>query len=394
MQRNVVVVGGSLAGLRTIETLRALGHDGRISWVGEEPSLPYERPPLSKEFLRAEVIESDLELRRGGYESLAVDMYFGRRARALRAVEREVELEDGTRLHFDSLVVATGARARVLPQVGNLAGVYALRTLDDARAIRAALSAQPRVGVIGGGFIGSEVAASCRALGLSVSLVEPAGGLCVGALGPELGARLAGLHLDHGVDVRCGVSVESLEGARRVERIRLSDGSVIAADLVVVGIGTLANTRWLEASPLELADGVVCDATCATRVPGIYAAGDVASVYHPVYGRYLRIGHWTHAVDQAVTAARALLGTDDPTPLASIPLVWSEQYGVRIEIVGLHDPEARTQLVGGRLSSQRFAVASIRKGRIVGAVTWDEPRRALQLRQLAARGARLSDLPD
>jgi len=393
MLRTVVVVGASLAGLRAIETLRSEGFDGRIDWVGEETHLPYDRPPLSKELLRGEWCEDRLALRRG-YDDLKLEMHLGQRARALDVASRQVELEDGTRLAFDGLIIATGARARRLAATESLASVYRLRTLEDARAIRAALDARPRVAIIGAGFIGCEVAAACRHLGLPVLVVESAPAPCMRGLGRQIGERIAALHREEGVDLRCAVDVRALEGARRVERVRLTDGSVEPADLVVVGIGAEPATDWLVGSGLELDDGVVCDATCSTRVPGIVAAGDVARAYHPLYGRHLRMEHWTHAVEQGVTAARTLLHKESAQPLVSVPLVWSDQYDVRIQLAGCTQPDDALHLVDGSLDSRRFAAAYVRDGRVVGAVTFNDPRRLIQLRQRIARGARVEELLD
>jgi len=394
MPSNIVVVGASLAGLRAVETLRAEGFDGRIAWVGDEPYLPYDRPRLSKEFLRGDAPEDALHLRRVGYEDLDIDLYLGQSARVLDARSHQIELDDGTRLPFDGALIATGARARAVPGVGAVAGVYVLRTLDDARAIRAALSARPRVGVIGGGLLGSEVAAACRALGLSVVLIESAPVLCGHVLGVTLGAQWTDVLRDEGIDVRCGVEVVALDGARRVESLRLSDGSALAVDLVVSCIGAEPATSWLLGSPLELADGVLCDATCATRVPGIYAAGDVARVYHPIYGRHLRIDHAGQAEDQGVTAGRALVRAGVVDPLVSVPTFGSDPFGEKLQVVGVHGSDAELHVIEGDLRSRRIAAAFVEKGAIVAGVTCNDPRRAVQFRHLVARGAGVAELAD
>ena len=391
--RRILVVGTSLAGLRAVETLRSEGFDGRIDWVGEETHLPYDRPPLSKQILRGEWGEERIALRKGGYDELAVELHAGRRACALDLDARRVALDDGRAIDFDGLILATGAKPRHLVAAESLAGVYVLRTLDDARAIVAALGARPRVGIIGAGFIGMEVAASCRQLGLSVFVVEPAAAPCMRGMGRRVGERIAALHRDEGVDLRLGIEVSEIEGARRVERVKLSDGTTLEADLIVVGIGASPAVDWLHGSGLELEDGVLCAATCATRCPGVVAAGDVARAYHPLYGEHLRIEHWSHAVEQGVTAARTLLHGPGAKPLTTVPMVWSDQYDLKIQVAGQVRPGDALHVVEGSLEERRFAAVYLRGERIVGAVAFNHPRRLIQLRQGIARGAGIADLP-
>ena len=271
----VVVVGASLAGLRAVEELRHRGFDGPITVVGAEPHLPYDRPPLSKQLLAGEWGLDRVALTvptPGGLDGLGVDWRLGTRAVGLDTARRRVALEGGEELPYDGLVIATGATPRRLPGTDGLAGVHTLRTLDDALAIRAELDAGAgRVVVIGAGFIGAEVAATCRARGHAVTLLEALPVPLERALGREMGTVVAELHRDHGVDLRLGVGVAGFEGDGRVERVRLADGSAVPADLVVVGIGVSPATDWLAGSGLALDDGVVCDAT-TLAAPGIVVA--------------------------------------------------------------------------------------------------------------------------
>jgi 3-phenylpropionate/trans-cinnamate dioxygenase ferredoxin reductase subunit len=383
--RTIAVVGASLAGLRAVEALRAHGYGGRVVWIGAEAHPPYDRPPLSKEVLRGEWEPDRLALARGGVESFDTDLRLGTRAVALDARERRLRLEGGAELSFDGLVLATGAAPRRLPT--ELDGVHVLRTLDDALAIRRALEAGPRVVVVGGGFIGCEVAASARARGLEVALVEALGQPLEQALGAEIGAVAAALHRDHGVALELGAAVAALEGSGRVERVRLADGRSLAADLVVVGIGVRPETGWLEGSGLEIRDGVVCDATC-TAAPGIVAVGDVARWDHPRYGE-LRIEHWTNAVEQAVAAAASLLeGPAGAAPFAPVPFVWSDQYDAKILVAGWPRPGDRMRIVDGSLAERRFVALFGRDGLATGVVAMNRARKFMEWRR-----ALRADLP-
>jgi NADPH-dependent 2,4-dienoyl-CoA reductase/sulfur reductase-like enzyme len=385
----VVIVGASLAGLRAAETLRREGYTGPLTLIGAEPHLPYDRPPLSKQVLRGEWGPERLGLRRGGdYAPLDLDLRLGKRATSLDIRSRTVSIEGGVRVPYDGLIIATGAFPRRLRGVPDLEGVCVLRTLDDALALRAALERRPRVVVIGAGFIGTEVAASCRALGVDVTVVEALDAPCVRGLGPEIGALLGQVHRDHGVDLRCGVGLAGVDGAQRVERVRLQDGSALEADLVVVGVGAAPATEWLATSGLAVDDGVLCDATGAARAPGVFAAGDVARWYHPLFGDTLRVEHWSNAVEQGVAAARALLaGPGKAEPLANVPFVWSDQYDQKIQCVGHPRPSDTLELVSGSFESRKFACAWLRNDRISGAVIFNDPRAMSKLRRAIAERA-------
>jgi 3-phenylpropionate/trans-cinnamate dioxygenase ferredoxin reductase component len=382
---HIVVVGASLAGLRAAEALRREEFDGRISLVGAESHLPYDRPPLSKEVLAGERDPAEIELRRQGLDDLALDLHLGRRATALDAGARSVTLDDGTRLDGDGVVIATGASARQLPGTPPLAGIHTLRTLDDCQAIRAALDARPRVVVVGAGFIGSEVAATCRGRGLDVTVLEALPQPMVRGLGPVIGEVCGELHRDHGVDLRLGTAVEGFEGTDRVERVRLGDGSAIDADLVVVGVGVAPETGWLEGSGLTLDDGVVCDET-GLAAPGVVAAGDVARWPNRLFdGELMRLEHWTNAGEQAVhVAKRLLVGADAAEPFAPVPFVWSDQYDVKIQTVGRVRGDDEVVIAHGSLEERRFVALFGREGRLRGALGFSRPRHVMQYRRLLA----------
>jgi 3-phenylpropionate/trans-cinnamate dioxygenase ferredoxin reductase component len=398
--RSIVVVGASLAGLRAAEELRRQGFDGTLTVVGDEPHAPYDRPPLSKQVLSGDWDRDRIDLTvmaDGGLDGLEVDWRLGVRATALDLVDRTVTLagaETG-RLSFDGLVIATGAAPRTLPGHGDLAGIHTLRTLDDCLAVRATLDATPRrVVVVGAGFIGAEVAATCRSRGLDVTLVEALPVPLERAVGLEVGALTADIHREHGIDVRMGVGVERIDGAERIEQVHLADGSVVDADLVVVGVGVAPNTAWLEGSGLTLDDGVVCDATCLAA-PGIVAAGDVARWPSPRFGAALRVEHWDNAVTMGEHAARTLLGvgaaadggTTGPEPYDPVPWFWSDQYDRKIQLAGLASGADEMRVIDGSFDERRFA-AIYRKGdRISGVLAMNRPRQVVIHRKLIEANA-------
>jgi NADPH-dependent 2,4-dienoyl-CoA reductase/sulfur reductase-like enzyme len=391
--QTIVVVGGSLAGLRGAEALRRFGYEGRLVFVGEESHHPYDRPPLSKEILRGDREPEQIGLAKPeSFDALELDLRLGRRAEALDTAARTVRLDDGEVIGFDGLLIATGASPRHLPGTPDRAGIHVLRTLDDSLAIRAALERGPRVAVVGAGFIGAEVAASCRARGLEVTLIETLPLPLANAVGKEIGEVIAAIHRDNGVDLRLSARVAGFEGDERVERVRLDDGSAVAADLVVVGIGVAPATGWLESSGLALDDGVVCDETCATAVEGIVAAGDVARWYNPLFGESMRTEHWTNAVEQSNAAAERLLkGADAVEPFAPVPFVWSDQYDRKIQSVGRFGPEDEVRIVHGSLEERRFVALHGRAGRLVGAVAMNRVRQLMAYRRKIREGIGLDE---
>jgi 3-phenylpropionate/trans-cinnamate dioxygenase ferredoxin reductase subunit len=295
-------------------------------------------------------------------------------------------------LQFTGAVLATGAAPRLLPSTPPLAGIHTLRTLDEALAIRAQMDRSPRVVVVGAGFIGAEVAATCRRRHLDVTVLEALPAPMVRGLGPVLGGVLADLHRDHGVDLRLGAGVEGFEGADHVERVRLSDGSSIDADLVLVGVGVSPNTSWLEGSGLTLDNGIVCDETCLAA-PGVVAAGDVARWPNRLFdGASMRLEHWTNAAEQGVAAAQRLLASDDAAEaFMPVPFVWSDQYDVKIQVVGHVSGDDDLEVVDGSIEDRKFAAAIGRNGRLVGGVAFGRPRQLMQLRRLVAQRASFDD---
>ena len=375
---STVVVGASVAGVRTVQALRRRGYEAPISLVGAEQHPPYDRPPLSKDFLLGKLGADDLRLAEpDALAGLDVHLRLGVRAAGLDAERREVRL-GGDRLRYETLVIATGATARTLPT--NLAGVHSLRTLDDAVAIRRALVAGARVAVVGGGFIGAEVSWSARMLGRDVTIIDPLPALMVRGLGVTIGAVLARRHADSGVRLRLGRTVARLEGGRRVERVVLDDGSTIDADLVVVGIGADPAVEWLAGSGLDIADGLVCDAALHAG-HGVYAVGDVVRWATPALRR---AEHWTNAVDQASALAVTLTGgTGAYHP---VPYVWSDQLGTRLQVWG----EVRAQdelvyLAGGPDADEFVAGRRRRRRPLRGVIAFGARREGLRAQRLLDR---------
>ncbi len=390
--RHVVIVGASLAGLRAAETLRTDGFDGQVTLVGAEPHLPYDRPPLSKKLLSGDLPPERIQLRKPEeYHDLGLDLRLGTRATSLDPDARRVRLDDGDELTFDGLIVATGASPRWPAAWPRLAGMTALRTLDDCLALQALLRAGPqRVVVIGAGFIGAEVAATARTMGLEVTILEALPVPLSRGLGPRMGAAVSALHRDHGVDLRTGTGVEAIDAdaSGHVARVRLHDGSAVDADVVVVGIGVAPETGWLDGSGLELRDGVVCDATlAAVGVPGVYAAGDLARWPNVLTGEELRIEHWTNAAEQGAMAARNLLAWSaggPGTPYAPVPFFWSDQYTTKIQFLGRAGEDDEVAVVHGSVEERRFVALYGRDGRLRGALGLGMPKQLMPFRRLLA----------
>jgi len=387
--RTIVVVGASLAGLRAAETLRGDGYDGRIVLVGAEDRLPYDRPPLSKQLLAGKVGVDQVSLcpddRLGG---LDLEFELGKQATALDLASREVVVGESGRIGFDGLVIATGASPRQLPGVPPLDGIHLLRTLDDCLAIRADLDRVVadggRVVVVGAGFIGSEVAATCHTAGAAVTVLEALATPLSKALGEQMGAACAALHYDNDVDLRLGTGVSGFHGTHRVEGVLLQDGTTVEADLVIVGVGVAPNTGWLESSGLKLENGVVCDAT-AHAAPGIVAAGDVARWHNPLFDTDMRLEHWTNAAEGGIAAARALLArADKAEPFAPVPYFWSDQYKTKIQFVGHVHHSDDVRVVDGSVEDRKFLALYEHAGRLVGALGFTRPKLVLQCRRLIA----------
>jgi NADPH-dependent 2,4-dienoyl-CoA reductase/sulfur reductase-like enzyme len=387
MLRRIAIVGASLAGLRAAETLRDRGFDGELTLIGDEPHRPYDRPPLSKQVLQgAWEPEQTFFRKKDGYDALALDMRLGVRAVSVDLRARRVALADGTFADYDRLIIATGARVRTLSAIAPRAGLLALRGLDDAIVLRRTLMDAPRVAIVGAGFIGLEVAASCRARGLPVTVIESLPVPLSPILGPTFGGMVAAMHRDHGVDLRTGVVVTDVLGESHVAGVALSDGSRIDADVVVVGIGVTPNTEWLERSGLTIDNGIVCNGSGAAA-PDVYAAGDVARVANRWHGDSPRIEHWTNAVEQAVHAAEnALAGPEASTSFSSVPYFWSDQYDRRIQFIGGARPHDEIVIVDGSLADRRLTALYRRGDRLAACLALNQPRALIKYRKLLAAG--------
>jgi NADPH-dependent 2,4-dienoyl-CoA reductase/sulfur reductase-like enzyme len=382
----IAVVGASLAGLRAVEFIRRAKFEGKLVLIGDEEHLPYDRPPLSKEVLRGESEQERLALRRGSYDDLKVDLMLGQRAVSLDTDAREVQLEGGHAVSFDGLMITTGGHVRELPGQPRIEGIHTLRTLDDSLAIRAALANEPRVAVIGAGFIGAEVAASARQLGLEVTVIEALETPLAQSLGRRVGSVLQEMHERRGVRFHCGRRVQGFGGTDRVESVLLDDGTKVGCDLVVVGIGVRPSVSWLEGSGLELEDGVRCDETLTASAPGVVAAGDVASWYNPLFEERMRVEHWTNAVEQARHAVSSLLAAPgEAKPFDSVPMFWSDQFDIKIQGVGRPKPTDELVLAGGATESEKLIALYGRAGRLVGAVAFNQPSKLIQLRKLIGK---------
>jgi NADPH-dependent 2,4-dienoyl-CoA reductase/sulfur reductase-like enzyme len=392
----VAVVGASLAGLRAAEALRADGYGGVLTLIGAEEHLPYDRPPLSKKVLSGDWEPDRIALRKADeIDKLELDLRLGVRAERLDVSDRRVDLCDGTAVRYDGLVIATGAAVRRLPDQPELPGIFMLRTLDECLALRAALRVgSPTVLVIGAGFIGAEVAATARGLGCHVTIVEVLPVPLAGALGPEMGLVCAELHRANGVGLRLGVGVAAIEGTRKVEAVRLADGTRLTADIVVVGVGVAPATGWLADSGLELRDGVVCNAALAAGPPGVYAAGDLTRWPNTLFGDEMRVEHWTNAAEQGAHAARNLLAwsTDGKeTAYAPVPFFWSDQYGVRIQFLGRAGPGDEVRVVHGSVHEHGFVALYGRAGRLRGVLGMGRPKLVMGYQRLLASGSTWED---
>lgn len=392
MTNQIVVAGGSLAGHSAVAELIGLVPDADIVWVTGERHGAYSKPALSKEFMQArnEIAELMLPGIEGDLGRLRI---VSRSCASLDSQAQAVVLDNGERVAFDQLLIATGARARMPGILQGVRGVFPLRTLDDAVAIRESLAGKPKVVVIGGGLIGCEIAASMRTLGLEVTLIEQLDSLLERPFGGAFGSYFLDLHRDNGVGLIMGGKVDRLTVANgRVAGVELADGSRIEAQLVVVGAGSEPCTQWLEGAGIDVENGVVCDAYLATSRRGIFAAGDVARWTNPVYGIQMRVEHWTNASAQGRAAARNMAAalTDRPElrkPFADVPYFWSDQYGQKIQMVGWHQGHDHVDL--DRSGDAPGPLARFyRDGRLVAAAGINVPRIVMKLRRQIEEEAR------
>jgi NADPH-dependent 2,4-dienoyl-CoA reductase/sulfur reductase-like enzyme len=408
----IVIVGASLAGLRAAETLRDEGFNGSLTIIGDEKQEPYDRPPLSKQVLKGWVRADHTLLPRS--RTVDADWRLGVAATGLDRANKQVLLANGNKVPFDRLLIATGTRARPWfnPKEAELEGLFTLRTADDAAKLQAALAAKPgRVLIIGAGFIGSEMASVCRELGLNVTLAERGGGPLVGALGGVIGDIAAEMQRDAGVDLRLGISVQSLEGDAKghVRRAKLSDGTTLDVDVVVASLGSIRNTEWLEGAGLAAGFwGVACDAGCrvfdvnGVVTDSIFVAGDIARAPHVLYDyQFLVLEHWDNAVFGGQVAAHNMVSLEpDRRPHLPLPAFWSGPFGVNIKGVGVGPFGDEIVITQGSVKDRRFAAAYGRRGRIVAAVTFNHGKWLEYYGRLIERSAPFPppppgyDLPD
>lgn len=388
MMNTIAVVGASVGGMAAARALRQLGYDGRLVLVGDEPHLPYDRPPLSKEFLAGTKSDADLSLQVDG-EDLALDWRLAVAATGLDPATRTLHLSDGDALPLDGIVIATGARPRVLPGLHWPLGVHQLRTIDDARGLRADLVAGARLVVVGAGFIGAEVASTARSLGVEVTVVEVAPTPLAGPLGDEMGRAVAALHAVNGVRLICGTGVTAINGTDRVTGVGLSDGTTLPADVVVVGVGVTPNVEWLEGSGLTLTNGVQCNAFGGTDIPGVVAVGDCASWYEPGPRTWRRVEHWTNAREGAAIAAAWLLSGGTDTRPRRPHYFWSDQYGTSVRFAGSTAGFDQLTIDEGSVDEQSFVAIYHRAGVPVGVLSvgrdqaFTRWRRQLRTREVA-----------
>lgn len=382
----VAVVGASLAGAKAAETLRDEGFDGDILLIGDDPERPYERPPLSKWYLQGGAERDEAFVHDAGfYGEQRITTMFDTRVTSIDAGQRRLVLDDGDDVAYDWLILATGARPRRLDLPGaNLAGIRTLRTLADSDLLKRAFEAKPRLVVVGAGFIGAEVAASARVLGLDVTVLEMADVPLQRALGREIGERYARLHRDHGVDLRTGVKIDGFVGGDAVEGVLLAGNERVPADLVVVGVGVQPNDELARAAGLDCDGGVVADEYLQTSDQYTWACGDVANAWHPLYARRLRVEHWANALNQPRQAARNLLARDGAgrgAPYDRVPYFYSDQYETSMEYVG-HGEGYDDVVIRGDAERHEFTAFYLRKGRVLAAMAMGrhddvEPAKAL-----------------
>jgi NADPH-dependent 2,4-dienoyl-CoA reductase/sulfur reductase-like enzyme len=377
-----------------VEGARRAGYDGALVLIGAEPHLPYDRPPLSKEFLTAAEVPGPTLLREESMlrENLKLDLRLGTTATGLD-IDGHAVLTDAGPVAYSQLVIATGATPRTLPGAGELSGVRVLRTIDDARAIRAAIDHGARTVVVGAGFIGSEIAASANKRGGAVTVVEALPTPLARAVGVEMGQALANLHERHGTHLRVGVGVDGLEGsdAGVVTGVRLADGSRIEADLVVIGIGVAPNVEWLADSGIELGNGIECDEKLATSAPDVWAAGDLVSWPNAATGLRMRLEHWTIAAEQGGAAGRNAADPGNATAFSTVPYFWSDWYDKRIQFVGVAADADETRTVIGSLDGDSFLVLYRRGDRLIGVLGLEQRANVMKFRNLLGAEAGWND---
>jgi 3-phenylpropionate/trans-cinnamate dioxygenase ferredoxin reductase subunit len=383
----IVIVGGGLAATRVAEQLRRAEYDGSVTIVSDEVHLPYDRPPLSKEVLRAQVDDVTLKPLEF-YDERNITLLLGSAATGIDGDAKTVRLDNGTELAYDDLIIATGLVPRRIPSFPDLEGVRVLRTLDESLALRSHAAQARRAVVIGAGFIGCEVAASLRGLGVDVVLVEPQPAPLASVLGVQIGELVARLHRAEGTDVRTGVGVSEIVGHTHVEKVVLTDGSEVDTDLVVVGIGSRPATDWLAGTGVAVDNGVICDNVGRTTVPHIWALGDVAS-WQDALGHQARVEHWSNVAEQARVLVPSLLGATPPEAVV-VPYFWSDQYDVKIQCLGEPEGDDVVHLVED--DGRKFLAYYEREGALVGVVGGGMPGKVMKVRAKIAAGAAISEI--
>jgi phthalate 3,4-dioxygenase ferredoxin reductase subunit len=387
---HVVVVGASVAGIRTAQALRAEGLGGTITVVGDEAEWPYDRPPLSKQVLSGAWDADQIALiTETEAADAGIELHLGVPASGLDPVVRQLRMADGATLRYDTLVIATGLSARRPPWLVE-SGLYVLRTFGDSRTVRERLVPGTGVVFVGAGFIGAEAASAARAAGCEVTLVDVEAAPMVRVAGAALGGRLSDLHERRGVRTRFGVGVRSVSGRKGALTVELEDGTRLAAGLVVVGVGAVPNTDWLAGSGLPVVDGVVCDEYLRVDgVPHVYAAGDVARFPHPRLGRLVRTEHWTNAADQARCVAHNIVHADRPAAYRPSDYAWSDQYDWKLQVVG-NPAVAVSEVVLGDPLAERPRAATLytdASGALCAAAALNWPKALVQCRRLLGEGA-------
>ncbi len=369
--RRITVVGGSLAGVHAAEALREHGFDGDVTLVSAEFSRPYDRPPLSKQVLLGEYDVAEIALRPASwYEEQGIELRLGTAATAIDAKHGKLSLADGSELEYDGLVLATGSRPRALNVTGGAPGVHVLRSVEDAVALRPGLAAGRHLVMVGGGFIGLEVAGAAAKLGLEVTVIEASMTPLSRRFGDDVGHWYRELHERNGVRVICGSTLASVDVSTGGASITLSDGRIVKGDIVVAGVGSVPAVEWLAGSGIDTGDGVVCGPDLRTSVPNIVAAGDIASWRNPIFDERMRIEHWSNAVDQGRHAAATLLG--DRQDFASVPYFWTDQHDTKMRFVGRTKDATDSRVE--KLDDNKLIVTYGREGVLIGAVCVGSPR--------------------
>jgi len=385
----IVIIGASLAGVRAAETLRSNGFAGALTIIGAEAHMPYDRPPLSKNFLVGDWDVDRIALRKADdLYSLNINWMLGQPATALNTQSSVVTLGDGSQVSYDGLIIATGGLVRRLPNQPDIAGVHVLRTLDDAAALRDELVEGARVVVIGAGFIGLEAAATATKRGAKVTVLEGLDAPLIRALGPEMGAAIGAVHERNGVDVRCAVQVASINGDTKVTSVTLTNGDIIDADVVIVGIGVAPATQWCSESSLTIDDGIVCDANLNAGPPNVFVAGDVLRWPNGMFKDIeptMRVEHWTNAAEQGAIAAQNLLATlrNEPMqPYSAVPFFWSDQFDARIQFLGRAFATSTVDVVAGSVADGRWCAMFSTNDRLTGVLGVSMPKLVMPSRAM------------